>query len=233
MKKIIGIAAIAILSSFTTNVQDGGKELCKSYFPIQEGTVLSYETYNPKDKLESSNTMEVKKITETATAMTIDVYMKATDKKGKDVYESDFTYSCEGGVFKMSMDNMMDGQSMQSFKDMEMEITQTGLKFPGELFVGQKLEDGEMTMKMVSNGMEMMKFNITNREVLAKETITTPAGTFECFKITSTTKSKVAFMNIESSSVDWIAVNVGNVRSESYNKSGKLTGYTVLSEIKQ
>jgi hypothetical protein len=34
---------------------------------------------------------------------------------------------------------------------------------------------------------------------------------------------------VEMSTVEWIAENVGVIRSENYDKKGKMTGYTELS----
>ena len=40
-------------------------------------------------------------------------------------------------------------------------------------------------------------------------------------------------MNIEGSSKEWYAEGVGVVRSESYNKNGKLTGYSELTKFEK
>jgi len=72
---------------------------------------------------------------------------------------------------------------------------------------------------------------ITNRKVEAIEDITTPAGTFTCYKISSDVETKM-MMKISIKSVEWYAKNVGTVRTESYNNNGKLTGYTLLTDFK-
>jgi len=77
-----------------------------------------------------------------------------------------------------------------------------------------------------------MSFHVVDRKVEAFESITTAAGTFECFKLSQTTKSKMMFMNLTLKSIDWIAEGIGSVRSESYTEKGKLEGYTVLTNIK-
>ncbi|MFW5709936.1 MAG: hypothetical protein ACOCXW_00550 [Bacteroidota bacterium] len=51
-------------------------------------------------------------------------------------------------------------------------------------------------------------------------------------RITYNFKSKVAFVNVQGSGVDWISKDLGSVRTESYAKNGKLTGYTELTAIK-
>jgi hypothetical protein len=49
--------------------------------------------------------------------------------------------------------------------------------------------------------------------------------------MTSTIESKTMF-SIVARSADWMAKNVGSVRTESYDKDGKLMGYTVLTSVK-
>jgi hypothetical protein len=92
-----------------------------------------------------------------------------------------------------------------------------------------------MTMKVKSNGMQIMtmNFKITDRKVEAIEDITTDAGTFSCYKMSQNTTMNMGFINKTFKSIDWIAENVGSVRSESYNESGKLQSYRVLKSIEQ
>jgi hypothetical protein len=65
----------------------------------------------------------------------------------------------------------------------------------------------------------------------AIEDVTTPAGTFNCVKISYDIETKT-FMTMRASGIEWYAKDVGVVRSESYNGKGKLTGYSVLNDIK-
>jgi hypothetical protein len=73
--------------------------------------------------------------------------------------------------------------------------------------------------------------DITNRKVLAIEEITGAAGTFECFKISQDIESKVGFVKVFMSSVFWYAEKIGLIRSEAYNKKGKLQSVTELVNI--
>jgi hypothetical protein len=67
--------------------------------------------------------------------------------------------------------------------------------------------------------------------VEALENMTTPAGTFKCYKIASTIETK-SMISITTHTVEWMAKDVGVVRSENYNKKGKLTSYMVLTSFK-
>lgn len=235
MKKIaLGISVIALSIMSFAPVQNGGdSSVCTIYFPQQIGTELTYENYNANDKLESTDRFKVLSVAEVGDSTRIDVEAASYDKKGEEAYNSNVSYTCKDGVFRMSMESMLDPSMMEAYKDMEVTLTQSDITFPSDLNVGTSLPDAEMNVKVASNGMQVMEMNfkIVDRKVEAKESITTPAGTFDCFKLTQTTNMKMMFINKSFTTVDWITLNIGNVRSETYNK-GSLESYRILTNIK-
>lgn len=74
----------------------------------------------------------------------------------------------------------------------------------------------------------------TGRVVEAKESLTTPAGTFQCIRTRQTMQIENKAMGIpmrfEVASVSWYAPGVGQVRTDSYRKD-KLVGSTVLTKL--
>ena len=133
----------------------------------------------------------------------------------------------------MDMQNFVNQEMMESFEGMEVTMDATDLHYPSDLSVGQTLKDGELTMKVSSQGVPVMTMvvKIYDRKVEAKEDVTTPAGSFSCYKMSYTIETKT-FMTIVARGIDWIAPKVGPVKSESYDKKGKLTGYTLLTTLK-
>ena len=71
---------------------------------------------------------------------------------------------------------------------------------------------------------------LTNRKVVAQESVTVPAGTFDCLKITYDLESK-AMIKITGSATQWMAVGPGLVKSESYDKKGNLISSQLLNEF--
>jgi hypothetical protein len=83
-------------------------------------------------------------------------------------------------------------------------------------------------------GMAMnMIMDIVDRKVEAAESMTTPAGTFDCMKLTQTEKMDMGMMKTTSSSKEWLAMGIGIVRQEHYNDKGELTGYMILTSVTQ
>jgi len=122
---------------------------------------------------------------------------------------------------------------MQSYNNMDLEINGTSLEMPSyDSKIGTNLKDGNLDMKIGADGVMPIKMSIlmTNRKVEGKEQMTTEAGTFDCIVMSQNIKTKM-MISIESNTKDWYAENVGLVRSESYNKKGKLTGYSVLTKL--
>lgn len=122
---------------------------------------------------------------------------------------------------------------------METEIESDYIMLPSDLEVGQELPESKTTLKMKieGSGANMMSsvVVIKDRKVIGQETVTTPAGTFDCYKITYNTEvsMKTIGMNRTTSypGVHWFARNVGMVKSESYNQKGNLDSYMLLTKL--
>ncbi|HRK28272.1 MAG TPA: hypothetical protein PK239_13430 [Chitinophagales bacterium] len=207
---------------------------CDAYFPFKVGAILEMTGYDAKGKTEGKSKMEIIEKTTIDNGVVAKAKTTIYDNKGKEVTNNKFDVKCADGVFYMDFKNFMPAESEQMFKNMEATVDANYLEFPANLQVGQTLPDGVMTMNMNSNGMALftMNININNRKVEAKENITTPAGTFECFKISQETTVRT-IMTITTKSITWYAKDVGAVRTESYDRKGKLTGYTELTMFKE
>ncbi len=74
---------------------------------------------------------------------------------------------------------------------------------------------------------------ITNRMVEKRETITTPAGTFDCYKITYDVQTGMGFIKTNTKTAEWYSGKAGSVRTETLDKKGKLMGYSQITSIKK
>jgi hypothetical protein len=75
-----------------------------------------------------------------------------------------------------------------------------------------------------------LTFNITDRKVEGKESVTTPAGTFECMKISYNTHSQMMIANTQFTNVEYLSKDSGAVRTETYRSNGNLVSYTILTK---
>lgn len=199
---------------------------CNPYFDMEEGGKWEITSYNGKGKFQGRQMTEIKKLETDAEGWDATLAMQLYDKKDKEVYNKDIEMSCNGGTVVLDMTRLIPDEQLQTFKDMNMQVDMDNIEIPQNLEAGMTLDDGSVT---ISGDIPMkMTVVITDRKVEGKETITTPAGTFECFKITYSVATKM-LMNINSTGVDYIAKGVGMVRNETYNKSGKLVSYSELT----
>ncbi|HEY8402648.1 MAG TPA: hypothetical protein VIK89_15370, partial [Cytophagaceae bacterium] len=112
--------------------------------------------------------------------------------------------------------------------------------YPAQLSEGQNLPDAIMRMsitdKASGNEMGTVNINIINRKVVGKEKITTPAGTFDSYKITYDITIETVMMGMRLpgnnlKGVEYISPGTGVIRNESYNQKEKLTGYQILTKF--
>ena len=229
MKTLLKISAslFLILASLQIIAQD-----CEPFIVVNKGAIMEMSSYDKKDKLTGSTVQTVKEIKTTGNKTEWTIGTVSKDAKGKEVSSGDLNMSCEDGIFKMDMKNFIDEETMKSFEGMEVTMDATDLDYPAVLAPGQTLKDGNITMKVTSQGIPVMTLvvRVFDRKVEAIEDVTTPAGTFSCYKLSSTIETKTMF-TVVAKSTDWIARKVGTVRSETFDKSGNLTGYTVLTAI--
>jgi len=106
--------------------------------------------------------------------------------------------------------------------------SQAYLGYPPNMKVGDALEDGEFDsdIKTQSGLGAHLEVNIKNRKVEGKESVTTPAGTWDCFKISYHSKIVVKIgigIPVNSDVTEWYAPGFGIVKSESGGGGTEIT----------
>jgi hypothetical protein len=206
---------------------------CIAYLPAAAGTEWELTHYNKKGKETGKIVYKLtdKSVTDAGTTYTVE--STAFDKKGQETFTNTFEAYCREGKFFFDMTYQLNGEMMQSYQNMEMEMDASDFVLPTmDTPAGTELADGTLRVKVSGNspiGMNMT-VSIENRKVAGTESITTPAGTFDALKISQDVNTKM-IVNISVSTVEWYVAGVGMVRSETYNKSGKLQGYSELTRF--
>jgi len=222
------ITAVLSLFLITTGFSQSG---CSKYYPFEEGTTLQYTNYDKKGKKSGFLDYKVSNVRNNGgnTTATFEISMK--DKKGEHIMDSSYDISCNGNGVVIDYKSMSNAQMMKQFENFEYEISGTDLDLPNNLSVGQKLKDGNMNMK-ISMGITMeMKITIKNREIIGKETITTPAGSFKCYILQATTEIDMMGRNMTSTSKSWFSEGVGMVKQETKGMGGKMDSSSKLTKL--
>lgn len=224
MKKIAFLLFSVILSEVSAQCDN-------PYYQLKEGTLIVMENFDKKDKLQGKTESKVTKFDETSTGFTATISAIVYDKKDKITSEGDYELKCENGSIKIDMSGLIPAESMAAFRDMEIDVTMDQLEYPSNLEAGQILNDASIEIAVSGSSMPMkLIFDITDRKVEGKETITTPAGTFECYKISYNTHSKMMIINMNMRNVEYLSDKFGAVKTETYKSNGNLIGYTLITK---
>ncbi|HPT12922.1 MAG TPA: hypothetical protein PLP69_09835, partial [Bacteroidales bacterium] len=138
------------------------------------------------------------------------------------------------GVIKFDMSSYVNKGAFQQNGQIPTELTITGnsMEVPVNPQAGMTLPDANVLMAMKMGFVNMkMSADVTNRKIESVEDVTVKAGTFSCYKFTSDVKSVALGMTVQSKSVEYYAKGIGTIKTESYDKNGKLLATTELIEL--
>ncbi|HRY98726.1 MAG TPA: hypothetical protein P5550_06680 [Bacteroidales bacterium] len=227
--RLISLIFLMIMVSGSSSLYS---QSCETWFPFKQGTVIEMTHYDGKDKVTGTSRQSVLSINQSGNGFEARIKIESTGEKKDEHFESEYTVKCSDGVLKVEMNQYISPEMMGSLEGMEFEVTGDELELPQRLSVGQTLDDGEIIMKVMNQGMAMMTMSVKvfNRQISARENVTTPAGSFDCYKLTYDVESKV-MLKVSSKGEEWIAEGTGVVKTATYSKSGKLTSYSLLTGI--
>lgn len=207
---------------------------CSPYYPSKKGTEITLHHFNHKDKLTSKTNYKIVDINSTNSGATISIQMSMTDaKKKKTITDTQFSIECKDGVTSIDPETIISPQLYKQYQNMDYTIQGKGIDIPNSLTVGQQLEDGYVSMSIDAGVMSIdMKVDLLNREVQSKETITTSAGSFDCYLISYTNEVTMSMGMKQTFMVkQWISKNVGLVQQETTKPNGKLVSKSVLAAL--
>ncbi len=209
---------------------------CSIYFPTVKGTIYEMQQFDNKDKQTGTSAYTVtSSTTDTDGNVAAILHTHYVGKSDKDTGSAYVSYKCQDGKAYVDMKNFIPSGS--SGQNMDIKTDASWMEIPQTLSVGMTMADATGTMSFYSNGtlFSTIKISITDRKVESSESVTTPAGTFQCFKVTYNVASESTTMGIKmttnSKGVEYYSTGTGMVKSETYNKNDKLEGYSVLSKI--
>ncbi|RMA57172.1 TapB family protein [Ulvibacter antarcticus] len=203
---------------------------CSKFYPLSEGTNFEITNYESNGKVAAKTAYSVTDVnrsngTEIATINTV-----IRDKKDKIITETSFEMNCNGDVTSIDFKSLMNSQMLDQFKNMETDISGENLILPNDLSVGQQLPDAKLDISISLSGINMrIATYIRDRKVIAQESVTTPAGTFNCYVISYVIDLDSMGMNRTSTSKQWVSEGVGMVKQEDYNNNGKTTSSSLLT----
>ncbi len=125
------------------------------------------------------------------------------------------------------------GKLMQSGVD-DIAIECDDIVLPNWLNVGDTISDHHTDVRLSMSGYTVtIRSHTTGNRVTARETINTPAGVFDCYKIVYNTHAELDAigMSFDFTSVQWFAEGVGMVLTEA-EVAGRRTVQTLIRKVK-
>lgn len=218
---------------FASNLMIAQSDNCRPFVPVAVGTSWEVQHYNAKDKVQGSNTFELIDLKKEGNATTFTIETKSFDKNGEEIYSHTYQAYCEDGQFQVDMEQFLNGATLEAYQDMEINVDGSNFEIPDfDAPIGTTMPDGTLDVAIdMGTGMNInMNVVVTDREITAREQVSTPAGDFDCVVFSQTMQTKM-LVKVEGRSKEWYAPEIGVVRSESYNRKGKLTGYSELTRV--
>ncbi len=227
MKKLILITSI-ILCAIVLNAQE-------TFFPSKEGMVLVYKNFDKKDKVTGTMKYTIEKVNISGNDIDITYLCESLDNKEKLVFKDEITVHQKGDKLYLDMSNFINKAAFQQEGEIpaNIEVTGNNMEIPLNPTPGDILPDAHVAMALKMGFINMkISADLTNRKVEAIEDITVKGGTFKCYKFSSDINSVAMGIKVKAKSAEWYAKGIGTVKSESYDKDGKLQSRTELIEVK-
>ncbi|MBO3269564.1 TapB family protein [Hymenobacter defluvii] len=201
-------------------------------FHLADNAELVYNLLDAKGKKTGSITQRVVLLgsetnkKQTLTTTTALLKSGTYDAKNRLVRMQDLTYAAHrdtsftDGMAELSPD------ALRRFRDRIYTYQPTRLAWPDNPTVGSKLPDGGVVVQVSSSAVDIAKVQamLTNRRVVSgPQAVTTPAGTFQCYKVeaerdlTTRARADIAIRKVERE-VTYYAPSVGIVRTEYYDR---------------
>lgn len=230
MKRIIKLFFL-LITGFAGIAQD----LCQSLVLFKEGTETEYTMYDAKNKITGKQVNQLVSVSENQGEITSLVRSKWFDPKNKLVNEIDLTFTCKDNTLYIDLSNQLNPQILAGFQSgMELEVSGVPAAYPHHMKVGDKLEDADVHVNLLLGGSSFMKIYIkqNNQKVTARESISTAAGEFDCWRIEGDSEVKAIFKS-KFTTVQHFNTKVGIVKSVNIDNKGKVSSTMVLSSYKQ
>ena len=181
-----------------------------------EGARLRYVSTDAKGKETGSTEVKILKVVSSGDSFTI------TQQSQLYIAGNAFTDPVQ------TVTTVKDGDVAVDFGGLGIAAEGAGFVLPRQMEVGLELPTGEATVEML--GIKS-KQDITFHQVVSREELTVPAGTYDCYVVERRFTAKVLGLKANGSTKTWYARGIGAVRMDNYDKKGKLTSSQVLQDV--
>ncbi|MEP6713344.1 MAG: hypothetical protein ABJA37_13040 [Ferruginibacter sp.] len=158
---------------------------CSSCILFHQGAEIETTSYDGQGKETRKQVSIVTKVYTEGGMTVAEMQTKNNNVKGNDEKLMTATYKCDGKQLYVDLSGFLANNKSGN------KIVTSGLLFPFNVSVGETLPDANYSIDMNMGGKAMkITSHIKDRKVEVKEPVTTAAGTFDCYKISSVVEAE-------------------------------------------
>ena len=207
----------AILCSIKIYSQD-----CNGYYFLQNNKTIEMAILNKKGEQSAKQVYTVSNVNSSGNTATADLNSEMFDKKGKSMAKGKAKIKCDGGMMLVDMKMSIPVQPGAAVES-DVKVDDIYIEYPNNMNVGDNLKNASIYLDMNNNGLKQtVNMDVFDRKVEGKEKITTPAGSWDCYKISFKSKTRIKTMGMEMpinmEGVEYYAPGFGVVKTQ--NKNG-------------
>jgi hypothetical protein len=203
---------------------------CDGYYATQKGRILEMKATDNKNKVTGKSVIEIVENKHEGGKNIAVVKNIATDLKKNKTTESSYELVCDDmgisiNIIKTVQDNLKKSNQLN-----QTTVTGNNPIYPNEMKVGQTLPESKIKIDIKGEISMESGVKIYDRKVIATEKLSVEGGTFDCVVITYTEETSFVVSKTKKYKV-WMAKGVGIVKSEEYDKKGKLEKIIELTKL--
>lgn len=221
--------SLILISCLFLSANIANSQTCDYYY-LQDGKTAEITNYNRKGDEVGKTVYKVSSVNKSGGSSTSLVQTELFDKKGKSFAKASNSVKCTDGSLMIDMKMLLSPEQTGQIKA-EAKASDVYLAYPPNMKTGDALPDGKFNMEVKQdNGITTkVDVKITDRKVETQEAVTTPAGTWQCFKITYHSAVKIGMMGIgtpiKADVTEWFAPGFGTVKTEAKGATTVLTKF--------
>lgn len=226
MRTAIILTLVAALFAIPSEAQQ--------FFCLDEGTSLVYiRKQADSGEIKWKHTMDIWEVIWAEDSSAVVKYSSYfEDKRGKGITKDTIDLSAsiteDGDVIVDISASMVAVLKGFLWKGARVEAEGGKTVLPYSLVPGESMPEAHGCVYAL--GMKMT-VDVTDRKVIGRETLTTPAGTFECTIVSEHKEEKGMMRNRITTARTWYARGIGMVRHDTYDRNMKLETSEILEKI--
>jgi hypothetical protein len=236
LRILLGLFCTLIL--FPEFAVKGHAQGCPDGLLLKPGAFMEFKSYKKKRKKPAYTAKHYaieQEILEDRTLLHLKCAYYGEDTKVQRSF--DYFIGCKDGKMILDKEVLSDPDNLTLFEDKEFSFDGKNIHYPNNVKPGDTIRDALHSINVSTGPVSLSTINtsLVARKVEAHETISTPAGNFDAFRISYTQELTRGSEDLKFTTrkymVEYVVPGLGVVRSEERTKGGKLKWYTQLEKL--